>query len=203
MSRFDLTFSGRVIEEFEVDQVKRSMGILLDLAEPAQLDNLFLGRSFVLGQNLARKSAAEMYSKLTAVGAQVELVPRGKTPADAQILHSAFALAHTASGKPEKPKPNHSVPPQHRGHPVKEQAQEEASRLEGIRASMHELQRELDSMKQAARRESSKLQHRVDYFHRIADKELSFIARARDEASDESVARVEELEQTVMDCHER
>lgn len=197
MSRFDLTFSGSVIEEFQVDQVKRSMGILLDLAEPTELDNLFIGRSYVLGQNLARKSAAEMFSKLTAMGAQVELVPRGKTPADAEVLHSAFGLAYTETNKPKDTSAAET-------NLTAQSAQMASSEtLSTLRSHMRELEKELDTIKKNARCESGKLQHRIAYFRRIAERELNGVAEQQQRNGDDSVALVEELEESAMLCQER
>ena len=83
---FDLTFKGSVHSGYDAAQVKTDIARLFSIEEPAVIEQLFCGQKVVLKQALDRKSAAEYFSKINALGGNAELVEVGRQRLSADAL---------------------------------------------------------------------------------------------------------------------
>jgi len=104
-SRFNLTFSGQIQPGRNPEEVKRQLGRLLEIDDPAQLDLIFSGDTVVLRRDLERKPAAEFYSRLQKIGAMAELVKIAdqRTGGAAQPAKNASRPASAPSGQATTP----------------------------------------------------------------------------------------------------
>ena len=104
-SRFNLTFSGQIQPGRDPEEVKRELGQLLEIDDPAELDVIFSGDTVVLRRDLERKPAAEFYSRLQKIGAMAELVKIAdqRTGGAAQPAKNASRPASAPSGQATTP----------------------------------------------------------------------------------------------------
>jgi hypothetical protein len=132
VNRFNLTFRGNILPGHDPERARARLGELLEISDPAALQQLYSGELVVLRRNLERKAAAELYAKLHRIGIQAELVKiEGRValhaepavrqaPADAaepepaQTTQSAPTPDPTTSTKPvptpPTDSPKHSLP---------------------------------------------------------------------------------------------
>ena len=78
MNKFNLTFSGEIIEGHDPELVRARVAQVLEIDDPAVVDRHFSGERVVLYRNLDRKEAAELYARLKRMGLHVELVKIGE-----------------------------------------------------------------------------------------------------------------------------
>ncbi len=76
MKRFDLTFKGDILPDFDPDEVREGLAELFGINDELVLDELFSGDSFVLRSGLDRRSAADYFRKIAQLGGKAELVTR-------------------------------------------------------------------------------------------------------------------------------
>jgi hypothetical protein len=74
VKRFDLTFKGEVLPDYDPRQVKSGFAELFCIKDPNILEELFSGDRIVLRANLDRKSAAEYFHKVAQLGGKAELI---------------------------------------------------------------------------------------------------------------------------------
>lgn len=74
VTKFNLTFKGKVSPECDLVQVKTGLADILSIADEKMVDGFFSGDTVVLRSNLDRKTAAEYFVKFRELGAEVELV---------------------------------------------------------------------------------------------------------------------------------
>ncbi len=78
MNKFNLTFSGEILDGHEADEVKANFARLFAIADPGRIEQFFSGDTIVLRRNLNRQTAAEYFLKTRSIGVATELV---KAPA--------------------------------------------------------------------------------------------------------------------------
>ncbi|PLW68049.1 hypothetical protein [Pseudohalioglobus lutimaris] len=100
MKRFDLTFKGDILPDFEPDSVRAGFAELFSINDTLVIDELFSGDSFVLRSNLDRKAAADYFRKVSQVGGRAELVPSEEPKQHARELEvSSAVFAHNPASK--------------------------------------------------------------------------------------------------------
>lgn len=107
MNRFNLTFSGAIIEGHDPELVKARVAQVLEIDDPALVDRYFSGGRVVLRRNLERKEAAGLYARLKRVGVNVELVKIGERG----DLHSGETVNPAASRTPTAKRASTSAEP--------------------------------------------------------------------------------------------
>ncbi len=226
--RFDLTFNGQVLEDYDAGDVRQALADLLDFDDD-KTGALFTGNTVVLGQRLGRKPAAELFSRLTGIGARVELVRSGTAPADARVIDTALARQLEKDGDAaDKDTPREPVeeteegpskiwpvsaarrpPATHKSDPNDDSASRQEpgvaqkSVLDAARRGMQALQREMEQTKLLARRESEKLQHRLDHFERVAERELAELEDQEASIGDRCSVEIEALDEKALQLREQ
>ena len=77
MNRFNLTFSGEILEGHDPEVAKAGMAKVLEIDDPALLQRCFSGDQVVLRRDLERREAAGLYARLRRLGVHAELVKIG------------------------------------------------------------------------------------------------------------------------------
>ncbi len=113
MNKFNLTFSGEILPGYDLARAKETFAEILALEDPSLVDHFFTGKSVILLHDLDRKAAAEGFSQLKKVGADVALE---------KILLEDDPGQSASKPEPE-PKPTPKAPPENRGmdHEIREQ----------------------------------------------------------------------------------
>ncbi|OZG74615.1 hypothetical protein BTA51_06375 [Hahella sp. CCB-MM4] len=111
MAQYELVFSGQLIDGFDLAQVKQNVANLFK-ASPAQVEQMFSGRSVVLRNRLDEATANKYLAILKKNGARCELRMMGQ-PAPAE----ASAAAKPA---PSPQPPSQAVPSAEARPPAKE-----------------------------------------------------------------------------------
>ncbi len=74
MHKFNLTFSGEILDGHSVEDVKVKFAKLFAIDDPQRVERFFSGDTVVLRRNLNRRAAAEFFLKTRNIGAATELV---------------------------------------------------------------------------------------------------------------------------------
>ena len=74
MTRFNLTFRGKILAGHDRQQVEARLAELFAITEPARLSQCFSGDLVILRRDLNRKDAADFYARLRRMGLEAELV---------------------------------------------------------------------------------------------------------------------------------
>ncbi|WP_020405141.1 hypothetical protein [Hahella ganghwensis] len=77
MAQYELVFSGQIVDGFDLAQVKQNVANLFK-ANPAQVEQMFSGRSVVLRNRLDDATGKKYLAILRKNGAQCELRPMGQ-----------------------------------------------------------------------------------------------------------------------------
>ena len=102
--RYDLVFSGEVMPNADLSQVKKNLQQLFRL-DAGKVELLFSGRSITLKKNLALDAAGKYRTAMKKAGARVDLV-------QVQASEQAPASVTTVAGKPatlHKPAPDNAT----------------------------------------------------------------------------------------------
>lgn len=87
MNRFNLTFSGEIVEGQDPELVKLRFANKFAIDDPARLARFFSGNTVILRRNLERKDAAQVYHELQLLGVVAALV---KVP-DSDVTEAVVA----------------------------------------------------------------------------------------------------------------
>lgn len=105
MEQFDLVFQGKILEGFDLQQVKRDLAASLK-APDGNIDRMFSGSLIRLKKNLRREQAEKLQQQLARMGARSELVPSGApTLATPTPAKKAMTLEPQVNRRPDYPKP--------------------------------------------------------------------------------------------------
>jgi hypothetical protein len=74
VNRFNLTFSGEIVEGQDPELVKLRFANKFAIDDPVRLERFFSGRTVILRRNLERKDAAQVYHELQLLGVVAALV---------------------------------------------------------------------------------------------------------------------------------
>ena len=74
MKRFNLTFRGEILPQFNTQQVKARFAELFALSDHLMIDEIFSGDNVILRSNLDRKTAAEFFMHISDAGGVVQVV---------------------------------------------------------------------------------------------------------------------------------
>ncbi|WP_416396282.1 hypothetical protein [Allohahella sp. A8] len=113
-SRFDLVFSGRVLPQFNLQQVKMNLQRLFN-ANDAQLARMFSGEAVVLKSRLTEEDAEKYRMALTRQGAECELRDRAlhetaAAPAETRTANAAASAEASVVAEASTSQPaEHSV----------------------------------------------------------------------------------------------
>lgn len=105
MKRFDLTFKGEILPDYDPRQVKASFAELFRIKDPQILEELFSGDRIVLRANLDRKSAAEYFHKVSQLGGKAELVTSSSPDDDTSVTMALQTPARRADPVETTPRP--------------------------------------------------------------------------------------------------
>lgn len=105
MEQFDLVFQGKILEGFDLQQVKRDLATALKASED-NIEKIFSGSLIRLKKNLHRDQAERFQQHLARIGARADLIPsNGPTPAPSAPVKSTMTLEPQISRRPDYPKP--------------------------------------------------------------------------------------------------
>ncbi|MEE4146736.1 MAG: hypothetical protein V2I26_18160, partial [Halieaceae bacterium] len=97
MNRFNLTFSGEIIEGHDPELAQAGMAHVLAIDDPDLIQRCFSGNTVVLRRNLERREAAELYARLRRFGVHAELVKIGERG----DLHGGEKVSSPAHREPD------------------------------------------------------------------------------------------------------
>jgi hypothetical protein len=111
---FEVAFSGQVIEDANLDEVKAKVGRMFN-ADDAKLAQLFSGKRVVIKKNIDRATAAKYETALHRAGAQCEVAPMGGDaagqPSPAPAAEKPAATAKPAAAVQIETSYDGEVPP--------------------------------------------------------------------------------------------
>jgi hypothetical protein len=96
VNRFNLTFSGEIVEGQDPELVKLRFANKFAIDDPARLERFFSGQTITLRRNLERKDAAQVYHELQLLGVVAALVKVPDTDVAEEASHPILAKASTA-----------------------------------------------------------------------------------------------------------
>jgi hypothetical protein len=96
VNRFNLTFSGEIVEGQDPELVKLRFANKFAIDDPARLERFFSGQTITLRRNLERKDAAQVYHELQLLGVVAALVKVPDTDLAEEASHPILAKASTA-----------------------------------------------------------------------------------------------------------
>jgi hypothetical protein len=114
VSRFNLIFSGEIIEGHDPQEVQARLAQALELTHADLLRRYFCGKPVVLAHDLARKEGTELYARMRRLGIHTELVSTGQQEAreagthagaDSPAAFLALAIATANPAAMAGPKP--------------------------------------------------------------------------------------------------
>ncbi|MBK6512134.1 MAG: hypothetical protein IPG06_23615 [Haliea sp.] len=97
MNRFNLTFSGEIVEGQDPELVKLRFANKFAIDDPVRLERFFSGQTVILRRNLERKDAAQVYHELQLLGVVAALV---KVP-DTELAEETSQPPSTKSSSAE------------------------------------------------------------------------------------------------------
>lgn len=104
MNKFNLTFSGEILDGHKADEVKASFARLFAIDDPRRIEQFFSGETIVLRRNLNRQTAAEYFLKTRNIGAATELVKAPvKQPANDPASGSPAPATKASANRTTKP----------------------------------------------------------------------------------------------------
>ena len=213
MKRFDLTFKGDILPDFDPVRVREGFAELFRISDPLVLDELFSGDAFVLRSNLDRKSAADYFRRISQVGGRAELVTReipahvDSMPETADELFTRLPADDPAAfvAATKRDKGNIIYSSQHSSNtPVSPDQQTEAVGLSAgeVLERLQRLQRDAETAHNSRLEQLQQIQAEVKA---ETSATLEQIKRRREQVlidTQDEISRLEELEASTRSQHE-
>ena len=204
MTRFNLTFRGKILAGHDRQQVEARLAELFAITEPARLSQCFSGDLVILRRDLNRKDAADFYARLRRMGLEAELVKiperngvGNDTPSRADpAAEVARRKAEERRRKKEKKAQRAAEHERARAEAAARREAERAARAEE-RARLAELQRQRreEEQRAAAEKAAQRDALRREREQQAAQARLEAARRKREQAAAAARRKAEEARQ--------